>query len=130
MRSLSVLASVLIVLAFVLRAAIPQTYRLGIRAYFYRLDSIAFWVLLTAGLTLGVIAVLKKARAVWRSGVRLLVLGRLQLKRCLACGVMSDALREALAKIKARRKPSETSSFLALCPSGGKTPGTACIVFA
>jgi len=58
-KFLSVLAAVLIVLAFFLRAAIPQTYRLGIRAYFYRLDSIAFWVLLAAGLIFGVIAVLR-----------------------------------------------------------------------
>jgi hypothetical protein len=58
-KFLSVLAAVLIVLAFVLKAAIPQTYRLGIRAYFYRLDSIAFWVLLMAGLIVGVIVALK-----------------------------------------------------------------------
>ncbi len=60
-KFLSVLAAVLIVLAFVLRAgaAIPQTYRLGIGAYFYRLDSIAFWVLLVVGFILGVIVVLK-----------------------------------------------------------------------
>jgi hypothetical protein len=57
--TLPVLAAVLIVLAFLLKAAIPLTYRLGIRAYFYRLDSIAFWVLLIAGLILGVIVVLK-----------------------------------------------------------------------
>jgi hypothetical protein len=49
----------LIVLAFVLKATIPLTYRLGLGAYFHRLDSIAFWVLLMAGLILGVIAVLK-----------------------------------------------------------------------
>jgi hypothetical protein len=58
-KFLSVLAVVLIVLALVLKAAIPQTYRLGIGAYFYRLDSIAFWVLLMAGLILGVIVALK-----------------------------------------------------------------------
>jgi hypothetical protein len=57
--SLVVLAVVLIVLAFILKAVIPQTYRLGIRAYFYRLDSIAFWVLLMGGFIIGVIAVLK-----------------------------------------------------------------------
>jgi len=56
---LSVLAAVLIVLAFVLKAVIPQTYRLGLGAYFYRLDSIAFWVLLMAGLILDVIVALK-----------------------------------------------------------------------
>jgi len=58
-KFLSVLAVVLIVLAFVLKAVIPQTYRLGIGVYFYRLDSIAFWVLLMAGLILGVIVALK-----------------------------------------------------------------------
>ena len=58
-KFLSVLAAVLIVLAFVLRAAIPLTHRLGIGAYFYRLDSIAFWGLLVVGLILGVIVVLK-----------------------------------------------------------------------
>ncbi len=58
-KCLSLLAAVLIVLAFVLKVVIPQTYRLGRGAYFYRLDSIAFWVLLMAGLILGVIVVLK-----------------------------------------------------------------------
>jgi hypothetical protein len=59
-KFLSVLAAVLIVLAFVLKAVIPQTqYRLGIGAYFYRLDSIAFWVLLMVGLILDVIVALK-----------------------------------------------------------------------
>ncbi len=58
-KFLSVLAAVLIVLAFVLKAVIPQTYRLGLGAYFYRLDSIAFWVLLMGGLILGVIVALK-----------------------------------------------------------------------
>jgi hypothetical protein len=60
-KSLSILAAVLIVLAFVLKAAIPQTYpyRLGFGYRFYRLDSMAFWVLLTAGLILGVIVALK-----------------------------------------------------------------------
>ena len=57
---MSVLAAVLIVLAFVLKAVIPQTqYRLGIGAYFYRLDSIVFWAVLMVGLILGVIVVLK-----------------------------------------------------------------------
>jgi hypothetical protein len=54
-KFLSVLAAVLIVLAFVLKTAIPLTHRLGIGPYFYRLDSIVFWVLLMAGLILGVI---------------------------------------------------------------------------
>ncbi len=58
-KFLSVLAAMLIVLAFVLKAVIRQTYRLGIGVYFYRLDSIAFWVLLMAGLILGVIVALK-----------------------------------------------------------------------
>jgi len=58
-KFLFVLAAVLIVLAFLLKAVIPQTYRLGLGAYFYRLDSIAFWVLLMAGLILGVIVALK-----------------------------------------------------------------------
>jgi len=58
-KFLFVLAAVLIVLAFVLKAVIPQTYRLGLGAYFYRLDSIAFWVLLMAGLILGVIVAFK-----------------------------------------------------------------------
>jgi hypothetical protein len=58
-KFLSVLAAVLIVLAFVLKAVIRQTYRFGLGAYFYRLDSIAFWVLLMAGLILGVIVALK-----------------------------------------------------------------------
>jgi len=58
-KFLFVLAAVLIVLAFVLKAVIPQTYRLGLGAYFYRLDSIAFWVLLMAGLILDVIVALK-----------------------------------------------------------------------
>ncbi|HEY6266847.1 MAG TPA: hypothetical protein VIX11_01000 [Candidatus Acidoferrum sp.] len=58
-KFLSVLALLLIVLAFVLKAVIPQTYRLGIGAYFYRLDSTAFWVLVMAGLILGVIVALK-----------------------------------------------------------------------
>jgi hypothetical protein len=38
---------------------IPQTYRLGLGAYFYRLDSIVFWAVLMVGLILGVIVVLK-----------------------------------------------------------------------
>jgi hypothetical protein len=54
-KLLSVVAAVLIVLAFVLRAMIPQTYRLGLGARFHRPDSIAFWVLLMAGLILSVI---------------------------------------------------------------------------
>ena len=58
-KFLFVLAAVLIVLAFLLKAVIPQTYRLGLGAYFYRLDSIAFWVLLMAGLILDVIVALK-----------------------------------------------------------------------
>ena len=58
-KFLFVLAAVLIVLAFLLKAVIPQTYRLGLGAYFYRLDSIAFWVLLMAGLILDVIVTLK-----------------------------------------------------------------------
>jgi len=58
-KFLFILAAVLIVLAFVLKAVIPQTYRLGLGAYFYRLDSIAFWVLLMAGLILDVIVALK-----------------------------------------------------------------------
>jgi hypothetical protein len=58
-KFLFVLAAVLIVLAFVLKAVIPQTYRLGLGAYFYRLDSIAFWVLLMAGLILDVIVAFK-----------------------------------------------------------------------
>jgi hypothetical protein len=58
-KFLFVLAAVLIVLAFVLKAVMPQTYRLGLGAYFYRLDSIAFWVLLMAGLILDVIVALK-----------------------------------------------------------------------
>jgi hypothetical protein len=58
-KILSILAAVLIVLAFVLKAAIPQTYRLGLGPRFYRPDSIAFWVLLTAGLILAVIMALK-----------------------------------------------------------------------
>jgi len=58
-KFLSVLAAVLIVLAFVLKAVIPQTYRFGIGADFYRLDSIVFWAVLMAGLILGVIVVVK-----------------------------------------------------------------------
>ena len=58
-KFLSILAAVLVVLAFVLKAAIPLTYRFGIGAYFYRLDSIVFWVLLIAGLTLGIIVAFK-----------------------------------------------------------------------
>jgi hypothetical protein len=37
---------------------IPQTYRFGIGGHYYRLDY-AFWVLLLAGIVLGVIVVLK-----------------------------------------------------------------------
>jgi len=48
-KFLFVLAAVLIVLAFLLKAVIPQTYRLGLGAYFYRLDSIVFWVRTNGG---------------------------------------------------------------------------------
>jgi hypothetical protein len=58
-KFLFVLAAVLIVLAFVLKAVIPQTYRLGLGAYFCRLDSIVFWAVLMVGLIFGVIVVLK-----------------------------------------------------------------------
>jgi hypothetical protein len=58
-KFLSVLAAVLIVLAFVLKSVIPQTYRLGLGARFYRPDSIAFWLLLMAGLIVAVIVALK-----------------------------------------------------------------------
>ncbi len=58
-KFLSVLAGVLIVLAFVLRAVIPETYRVGIGGHYYRPDSIAFWVVLVVGLILGVIVVLR-----------------------------------------------------------------------
>jgi hypothetical protein len=57
-KFLSVLAAVLIVLAFVLKVVIPQTYRLGLGAYFYHLDSIVFRAVLMVGLILGVIVVL------------------------------------------------------------------------
>jgi hypothetical protein len=53
------IAMVLIVLAFVLRAVIPQTFRLGVGSRYYRPDSLAFWVFLAAGLVLGIIVVLK-----------------------------------------------------------------------
>jgi hypothetical protein len=39
--------------------AIPQTYRFGLGARYYRMDTLPFWVLLVAGLVLGVITVLK-----------------------------------------------------------------------
>ncbi len=59
-KVLSVAAGVLIVLAFVLKAVIPQTtYRIGLGSRFYRPDSIAFWAVLIMGLILGAIAVLK-----------------------------------------------------------------------
>jgi hypothetical protein len=59
-KVLSVSAGVLIVLAFVLKAVIPQTtYRIGFGSRYYRPDSVAFWVFLILGLILGVIVVLK-----------------------------------------------------------------------
>ena len=53
------MAGVLIVLAFVLKAVIPQTYRIGLGSRYYRPDSIAFWLFLIMDLILGVIVVLK-----------------------------------------------------------------------
>lgn len=66
MRKLLISKSVIILardttlrrLAFCLKA-IPQTYRFGLGARYYRMDTLPFWVLLVAGLVLGVIAVLK-----------------------------------------------------------------------
>lgn len=59
-KVLSVSAGVLIVLAFVLKALIPQTtYRIGLGSRYYRPDSIGFWLVLIMGLILGVIVVLK-----------------------------------------------------------------------
>ena len=58
-KLLSVLAGVLIVLAFVLKAVIPQTFRLGVGSRYYRPDSLAFWVFLVAALVLVIIVVLK-----------------------------------------------------------------------
>ena len=58
-KFLSVLAAVLIVLAFVVKAVIPQTYRFGLGGRFYRPDSIAFWLFLVAGLVVGMVVLLK-----------------------------------------------------------------------
>jgi hypothetical protein len=58
-RFLSVLAATFIVLAFVFKAVIPQTYRLGLGDRFYRPDSIAFWVSFIVGLSLGLIVIFK-----------------------------------------------------------------------
>lgn len=55
----SVLAGVLVVLAFVLKAVIPQVYRLGIGSRFYRSDSLVFWAFLWAGIAVGVIVIIK-----------------------------------------------------------------------
>ena len=60
-KFLSVVAVALVVLAFVLRAAIPQVYRFGIGSHYYRPDSLVFWAVLAAGIILGVIVVLKIA---------------------------------------------------------------------
>jgi hypothetical protein len=58
-KLLPILAAVFIVLAFVLRAAVPVTrYRIGIGNTYYRPDTIAFWVFLIAGIVTGVIAIL------------------------------------------------------------------------
>jgi hypothetical protein len=51
-KFLSVLVTVLIVLAFVLKAVIPQTYRFGLGGRYYRPDSIVFWAVLMVGLIL------------------------------------------------------------------------------
>ncbi len=58
-KFLSVLAMVLIVLAFVLESVIPQTYRFGLGGRYNLPDSIAFWVFLVAGLGVGMVVLLK-----------------------------------------------------------------------
>jgi hypothetical protein len=57
-KVLSVLGVVLVILAFTLKA-IPQTFRFGVGARYYRMDVLPFWVLLVAGFVLGLIAILK-----------------------------------------------------------------------
>jgi hypothetical protein len=57
-KVLSVLGVVLVILAFCLKA-IPQTFRFGVGARYYRMDVLPFWVLLVAGFVLGLIAILK-----------------------------------------------------------------------
>lgn len=58
-KFLSALPAVLIVLAFVLKAGIPQTYRFGLGGRYYRPDSIAFWLFLVVGLVVGMVVLLK-----------------------------------------------------------------------
>jgi FtsH-binding integral membrane protein len=57
-KVLSVFGVVLVILAFTLKA-IPPTFRLGVGARYYRMDALPFWVLLVAGLVLGLVAILK-----------------------------------------------------------------------
>jgi hypothetical protein len=57
-KFLSFMAAVLITIAVILKTMIPQTYRFGIGGHYYRPDY-AYWVLLLAGIVLGVIVVLK-----------------------------------------------------------------------
>lgn len=58
-KFLSALAAVLIVLAFVPKGVIPQTYRFGLGGRHYRPDSIAFWLFLVVGLVGGMVVLLK-----------------------------------------------------------------------
>jgi hypothetical protein len=57
-KFLSVVAAVLITIAMILTAMIPRTHRFGIGGQYYRPDY-ALWVLLLAGIVLGVIVALK-----------------------------------------------------------------------
>jgi hypothetical protein len=58
-RSMSIAAACL-VLAFVLRAAVPRTsYRWPIGSHYYRADTILFWAFLVVGLIIAGIVMLK-----------------------------------------------------------------------
>jgi hypothetical protein len=59
-RSMSILATACLVLAFVLRAALPRTsHRWPIGSHYYRADMILFWAFLVAGLVIAGIVMLK-----------------------------------------------------------------------
>lgn len=63
----AVLSTIFVILAFVLRAAIPSTLFLGVGGRFRHVDRLALWAFLIAGLILAMIAILKIVRGEARS---------------------------------------------------------------
>ena len=58
-EALPILGAALIVLAFVLRAVLPRGPFIGMGSHFFRLNRIAFWLSLVAGLAIGIIRIVR-----------------------------------------------------------------------